>query len=348
MKIAGKNIGFGYPPYVVAEISANHNGSVTEGFRLIDAAKEAGADAVKIQCYTADSICMKGDFVIEGPNWTGQNLYDLYKAAETPPKMVKELFQYARRNHIPLFASVFDFDGADFVVRLGMPAIKIASFELVDTPLIEHCAGYGLPMIISTGMGTREEIMDAVNSYNYYRSGRQGDLALLHCISNYPAKPGETNLPALGPLSSLLGGHHVVGFSDHTLGVGTAVAAVSFGASIVEKHFIMDRSSAGPDASFSLNPDELSALVIACREAWEAIQPQKGSAPLQPNRAYRKSLYLVRDVSCGDSFSRENVRILRPALGLSPKFYQSVLAGVATRDLKAGTPLSPEMVSTLS
>jgi pseudaminic acid synthase len=347
MKINNKNISFGFPPYIVAELSANHNGSVTEGFRLIDAAKDCGANAVKIQCYTADSICNKEEFKISGPDWTGQNLYDLYKSAETPPKMVKELFEYARKHHATCFASVFDFDGADFVVRLGSPALKIASFELVDTPLIEHCAGYGLPMIISTGMGTTQEIKEAVCAYD--RGGPLRDnLALLHCISSYPAKPGETNLPALGPLSSLLGGRHIVGFSDHTLGIGTSVAAIAFGASIIEKHLTLDRSTGGPDSAFSLEPNEMSDLVDACRDAWEAIQPRKGSAPVSSNRAYRKSLFLVKDVSAGDSYSKENVRILRPAAGLAPCFYQSVLAGVATRDLKAGTPLSPEMVSSLS
>lgn len=346
MKISKRTISPSDPPFIVAEIGANHAGSATEGYRLIDAARDCGADAVKIQCYTADRIAIKGETKVGPGIWQEINLHDLYKSAETPPKLVKDLFLYAQRRRIVLFSSVFDFEGVDFIVRLGMPAIKIASFELVDTPLIQYAAETHLPVIISTGMGTREEINAAINAYhagNNYPS-EADNLALLHCVSSYPARPEECNLPALGPLSELGGGHHVVGFSDHTLGVGTSNAAIAFGASIVEKHFILDRSSGGPDASFSMEPHEFSLLVKSCKEAWQAIQV---SVPPTPNLAYRKSIFLVRDVSVGDSFSRENCRILRPASGLAPLFYASVLSGVATRDLRAGTPLLAHHVSTL-
>lgn len=352
MKIANREIDPSHPPYIVAEIGCNHGGSVMEGFRLINAAKSAGANAVKIQCYTADTITYRGDgdeFKIRKGPWKGQTLHELYKKAETPPEMVKILSEYANSIKIPLFASVFDFSGVDLVHYLGLPAIKIASFELVDTPLIQMAASTGLPMIISTGMGSSEEIVDAINAYNHGRPG-EPNFALLHCISSYPASPQEANLSALGPLSALSGGHHVVGFSDHTLGFGTAVAAVAFGASIIEKHFIMDRSDGGPDSHFSMEPAEFAQLVKSCREAWQSIQPVL--RPLHQvqaqNLTYRKSIYLVKDVSSGDSFSKDNCRILRPAYGLAPKFYPSVLAGVANRDLKAGTPLLASMVSTLS
>jgi pseudaminic acid synthase len=348
MKIASKDIGPGYKPYIIAEISANHRGYVSEATNLIQAAADSGADAVKIQCYTADSITFKGDgddFVVKGGEWGGKTLYDLYKSAETPPNMVRELFAFAKKQKITLFSSVFDFEGVKLMKGLGAPAIKIASFELVDLPLIEMATKTGIPMIISTGMGDRSEIMDAINTY-YRLSLKPDHLALLHCVSSYPADPSEANLPELGPLSSLLGGRHVVGFSDHTLGIGTSVAAVSFGAALIEKHFTLDRAAGGPDAHFSLEPTEFSALVVAAREAWQAIQPcpvpQKS-----PYRLYRKSLFVVKDVACGDSFSTENCRAIRPASGLPPKLYASVLGSVATRDLKAGTPLTREMVSAL-
>ncbi len=350
MIINNSSIGPSHRPYIIAELSANHHGSVAEGCKLIQAAADCGADAVKIQCYTADSLTFPGEgdeFILKGGVWEGRHLHELYKEAETPPQMVKELFRYARNSQITLFSSVFDHDGVDLMLELGAPALKIASFELVDLPLIQYAAKTGLPMIISTGMGTREEIMDAMNTF-YGFSPHKKDLAMLHCISSYPANPSEANLSALGPLSDLLGARHAVGFSDHTLGFGTAAAAISFGASIIEKHFILDRNQGGPDSGFSMEPDEFSSLVMACREAWEAIQPhQPQGRGASANRAYRKSLYVVRDMACGDIFSTENLRAIRPAYGLSPKFYPSVLGASATQELKAGTPLRREMVSAL-
>lgn len=346
MKIDHREIGITHPPYIIAEISANHGGSAREGKELIQAAVDCGADCVKIQCYTADSLTFRGegeDFVVKGGLWQGQTLHELYKKAETPPKLVRELFSFSKKQKITIFSSVFDFEGVDLMVELGAPAIKIASFELVDLPLIKKSVLTGLPMIISTGMGSREEIISCLNSFYRLSVNEQG-LGLLHCVSSYPASPKEANLPALGPLASLLGNLDVVGYSDHTLGFGTACGAVAFGASIIEKHFILDRGRGGPDSAFSLEPSEFVLLVKACRESWEAIQP---SSPKLVNLNYRKSLFLVRDVCAGDNFSSESVRIIRPASGLAPKFYEAVLAGAATRDLKAGTPLSREMVSTL-
>jgi len=268
--------------------------------------------------------------------------------------MVEDFSTHAKRVGIPLFASVFDFSGVDLVQSLFLPAIKIASFELVDTPLIEYAAETGLPMIISTGMGTSEEIKDAIHAYGKGNKRPELNLALLHCVSSYPASPLEANLPALGPLSELVGAKHVVGFSDHTLGIGSAVGAVAFGASIIEKHFIRDRSVGGPDSAFSMEPAEFAQLVTACKEVWQATQSPRLSSPQAQgqdqwqNRKYRKSLYVVKNVSSGESFSKDNCRILRPSGGLAPKFYPSVLASVANRDLAAGTPLLANMVSALS
>ena len=365
MKIANRNIGPDYPPYVIAEISGNHGGSVKTACDLVIAAKESGASCVKIQCYTADSICAQSVYRIEGGLWDGQDLYELYRKAETPPNMAKEIILFAREHKITCFSSVFDFENLDFLVKLGVPAIKIASFELVDTPLISKAASYGLPMIISCGMGTHEEITHAVNAVKRGRENRKlYDLALLHCISEYPAVPEDANLGVMGPLSGIGGESHIVGFSDHTLGIGTACAAVAFGAAIIEKHFILDRSLDAPDAAFSMEPAEFRLLTEACHDAWAATSrhfPAENALSRQSqtdlrgqwqassgNHLYRNSLYVVRSLSCGDPFSPSNVRILRPANGLPPSLYGSVLAGVATRDLPAGTPLSREMVSTLS
>lgn len=347
MKIADREIGPGHPPFVIAEIGGNHGGSKHEGYDLIHAAMDAGADAVKLQCYTADSLTFRGDGnqvrIMEGP-WAGKTLHGLYSEAQTPFKLVEDLVRYGQRRGALMFSSVFDLESVAPLVSLGVPAFKIASFELTDLPLIGEVSKTGLPLIISTGMGTSIEIKQAMESYQL--GGKLEDLGVLHCISSYPALPSESNLPALGPLSELLGGHHVVGLSDHTLGCGVAAAGVAFGASIVEKHLTLDRSRGGPDAGFSLEPDEFRTLVRTCHEAWQAIQP---FVPAQrpANLSFRKSLFVVANVLSGERLSKANVRSLRPASGLAPSFYQTVLAGVATRDLQAGTPLDRSMVSTL-
>jgi N-acetylneuraminate synthase len=361
VKIATRNIGPDYPPFIVAEISSNHGGSVAMAKDLVLAAKEAGAHAIKIQCYTADSICAKGIRRVNGGLWDGQDLYELYQKSETPPMMAREILTFAQANKITCFSSVFDLETVDFLVGQGVPAIKIASFELVDTPLITKAASSGLPIIISTGMGCRDEIKAAVNAVKIGRQNRRSyELALLHCVSNYPADPKDANLGMLGPLSDMIYGKPIVGFSDHTLGFGTACAAVAFGASIIEKHFILDRHSDVPDAAFSMEPAEFRQLVTSCREAWEASyghQSRKGYLDqgaifsTSANLDYRKSLWLSAPVRTGEAFSPSNVRILRPANGLSPYLYGSVLAGVATRDLQPETgflPLCRDMVSTLS
>jgi N-acetylneuraminate synthase len=346
MKIAGRTIGPGHPPYIIAEISANHRGSVEEGKRLIDCGHDIGADAVKIQCYTPENIVAETNLRVEDGIWKGKSLTELYKQAQTPPKMVEELFRYAKMHRITLFSSVFDLEGLDLVTRLGAPAIKIASFELVDIPLIIEAAKGGLPMIISTGMGTREEVRDAINAHRHYQKrgkrDNDNDLCLLHCVSEYPARPEQANLPNLGPLSTLLGGYHVVGLSDHTLGCGVAAASVALGACVVEKHLILDRRSGGPDAAFSSEPGEFAAMIKVCREAWAACQPFPEAQ--SSYRKYRKSLYVVEAIPSGTLLSKANVRSLRPALGLEPKLYPSVLGKAVTRAISAGSPLLRDMI----
>lgn len=339
MKIAGRGIGMYYRPYMVAEIGCNHAGNPMRGLNLIDAAKMAGADAVKIQAYTADSICTKimdeRTFIKDGP-WAGQYLYDLYRGAETPPKMVEAYFKYGKQAGITVFSSVFDLKTVELLEKLDNPAYKIASFELTDLELIKQVAKTGKPVILSTGMGSDEEISDAVATFRRF-SLHPDDLVLLHCVSAYPTPASEANLPKMGPLSSLFGGLKV-GLSDHTLGLGVPVAAVAYGACLIEKHFIQKRSIGGPDSAFSAEPDEFAAMVKACKEAWEATKPSP--CPSQtPNSSYRKSLYAAASLSAGQLLSKEQVVSLRPAIGLPASAYWDVVGARVTVDVPAGTPL---------
>lgn len=341
MKIGNREISTSKSPYIIAELSGNHLGDINNVFRLIDEAKFAGADAVKLQCYTPDTITMrsdKDDFLIKEGPWKGSTLYDLYHEAHTPPEWFPRIFDYARNvRQIEVFASVFDETAIDLLESLDVAAYKIASFELTDMPLIKAVAQTNKPVIISTGMGSTKEILEALHTVNKFSANP--DVALLHCISAYPAPPSQSNLSKLGPLSELLGGKHVVGISDHTLGVGVAAAAVAFGACIVEKHLCLRRSAGGPDSHFSLEPVEFGALVRSCRDAWEAIQPS--CSPSQTvNLQFRRSIYVTAPVSAGETLSRENVRVIRPSFGLEPKFYPSVLGRAAKQDLEPGTPLS--------
>jgi N-acetylneuraminate synthase len=341
MRIGTREIGPDQSPYMIAELSGNHNGDINNVYRLIDNAYFNGADAVKLQCYTPDTITMKSDrddFLIKDGPWKGRTLYDLYREAHTPPEWFERIFDYARSvRKIEVFASVFDETAIDLLQRLNVSAYKIASFELTDLPLIQATAETDRPIILSTGMGGSQEIRDALNTIN--RFSANPDVALLHCISAYPASASQSNLPRLGQLSSLLGGRHVVGISDHTLGVGVSAAAIAFGACIVEKHLCLSRSAGGPDSHFSLEPMEFGALVTACREAWEATRPS--SSPSQAaNLQFRRSIYVTAPVSAGEKLSKENIRVIRPAFGLAPKFYPSVLGRMAKMHLEPGTPLS--------
>lgn len=339
MKIAGRGIGPYYRPFMVSEISANHDGRFGRALQLIKAAKMAGADAIKIQAYTADGIATKirdeRTFIKDGP-WAGKHLYDLYKSAETPPELVQKMFEYGKSLDIPVFSSVFDLKTIELLEKLDNPAYKVSSFELTDLELIKQVAQTGKPVILSTGMGSDKEINDAVATFRRF-SPRPDDLVVLHCTSAYPTPASEANLPKMGPLSALFGGLKV-GLSDHTLGLGVPVAAVAYGACLIEKHFILRRSDGGPDAAFSAEPEEFAAMVKACKEAWEATK--SSPCPSQtPNSSYRKSLYAAVSLSAGQLLSKEQVVSLRPAIGLPASAYWDVVGARVTVDVPAGTPL---------
>ncbi len=340
----GRVIGAGAPPYIIAELSGNHNGDIERAFALIEAAAEAGVDAVKFQTYTADTLTLDHDgpgFRIEGGPWDGRTLYELYKEAATPWEWHPDLFEKVRALGMTPFSSGFDPTAIDFLAGLDCPAYKIASFEIVDLPLIEKAAATGKPLIISTGLATREEIGDAVKAAQ--RSGCD-QLALLHCTSGYPTPPEDSNLASLVDLAERFG--TVVGLSDHTLGIAVPVAAVALGAAIIEKHVTLRRADGGPDAGFSLEPEELAALVDACRTASSAIghAGDKPAPSEQANRAFRRSLYVIEDVEKGEAFTAANVRSIRPSRGMAPKYLPSIIGCRAARSIARGTPLERSLV----
>jgi pseudaminic acid synthase len=343
--IDGRPVGPGHPVYVVAELSANHGGDFQRALRLVEAAKEAGADAVKLQTYTADTLTLDSDaepFRVRGGTlWDGRTLHDLYREAHTPWEWQPKLKARADELGLDLFSSPFDATAVEFLERMGVPAHKIASFEIVDLDLIRRTARTGKPLIMSTGMASREEIGEAVRTA---RDGGAAGVALLKCTSAYPAPPEEMNLRAIPALAEAF--DVPVGLSDHTLGTAVAAAAVALGACLVEKHVTLSRSMGGPDSAFSLEPEELRDLVRAVRAAEAALGSAEhgvGEAEAR-SRAFRRSLFVVRDVKRGEPFTAENVRSIRPADGLAPKHLPSVLGRRAQRDVDRGTPLSWELI----
>ncbi len=341
--IAARPIGPDYPPYVIAEMSGNHNGDIGRAFALIEAAKAAGADAVKLQTYTADTITIDHDgpgFLIEGGLWDGRRLYELYQEAHTPWDWHERLFDKAREIGIAMFSSPFDPTAVDFLDGLGAPAFKVASFEIVDTPLIAKMAQTGKPLIVSTGLASPEDIADAVSAA---RGAGARDIILLHCTSGYPTPASQMHLRTMGDLAR----HQtLVGLSDHTMGTAVAVAAVALGACVIEKHFTLARADGGVDSTFSLEPDELARLVADCRDAWAAL----GSVHYEEveaeaaGRDHRRSLYVVADVAKGEVLSEQNIRSIRPGHGLAPKHLYEVLGKPAARDLKRGEPLGWDLI----
>lgn len=337
--IAGRDIGHSYPPYIIAEMSANHNGDLNAALRIIEEAKRAGADAIKIQTYRPDTITLKSDlpdFQITDGLWAGRTLYDLYESAHTPWEWHKPLFEHARKLGITIFSSPFDNTAVDLLEDLNAPAYKIASFEAVDLPLIKYVASTGKPMIISTGMANAEEIQEAIDAA---REGGCQELAILHCVSGYPAPAADYNLRTIPDMIERFA--LVTGLSDHTLDNTTAITSVALGASIIEKHFTLNRSGGGPDDSFSLEPAELATLCKGSRTAWMALGEinygRKSSE--QGNVKFRRSLYFVRTLKAGDIITADSVRSVRPGFGAAPKLLDQVIGKRVSVEQPANTPV---------
>ncbi len=347
ISIAGRVIGPGEPPYVIAELSGNHKGDLQRALALLEMVKEAGADAAKLQTYTADTITIDHDgpeFLITEGLWAGRRLYELYQEAHTPWDWHGALMEKGRELGLTVFSSPFDPTAVDFLAGLNVPAYKIASFEIVDLPLIRHAARQGRPLIMSCGMASLDEIAEAVAAA---RDGGCKSPVLLHCVSGYPSPPAEANLRTLSHLADEFG--LPVGLSDHSPGVGVAVAAVALGACVVEKHVTLNRSDGGPDAAFSLEPHELRDLVRSCRAGWEAlgavrygVKPSEGQS-----LKHRRSLYVVADMAAGETFTAENLRSIRPADGLPPKHLSEVLGRRAKAPIRRGTPLRWDLLADL-
>ena len=344
MKIGIREIGGGQPAYIIAEMSANHAGDISRAKEIIHAAKEAGADCIKIQTYTPDTLtidCDNSYFHISDGTWNGENLYQLYQKAYTPWEWQKELFEEAKKAEIDFFSTPFDNTSVDFLEEIGIGFYKIASFELVDIPLIEYVASTGKPMILSTGMATLAEIDEAVEAVK-----KQGNhnFALLRCASAYPAITDEMNLRTMQNMGDRFGVPY--GLSDHSMGSVGAVTAVALGASIIEKHFCLDRSIENPDSTFSMNPMEFKQMVHDIRQAERAIGSVKYGPSEQEknNLQFRRSIFCVKDIQEGEKLTEENIRIIRPGYGLAPKFYKDVLGQTALEDIQKGTPLAFEMI----
>lgn len=344
MKVGNKEIGAGFPAYVIAEMSANHAGSLTRAKEIIHAAKESGADCIKIQTYTPDTMTIDCDndyFKISEGTWDGENLYHLYEKAYTPWEWQQELKEEAEKAGIDFLSTPFDKTSVDFLEELGVECYKIASFELVDLPLISYIAAKGKPIIMSTGMSTLGEIEQAVQTI---KNAGNSQFALLRCASAYPAITDDMNIKTMQNMEQIF--QVPVGLSDHSMGSVGAVTAVALGAKIVEKHFCLDRSIVNPDCSFSMNPAEFTQMVKDIRQAERAIGTVKYGVSRQEksNIVFRRSIFCVQDIKEGEKLTEQNVRIIRPGYGLEPKYYPQVLGQRALRDIKRGTPLRLEWI----
>ncbi len=341
MNIADRSIGPDNPPFVIAEMSGNHNQSLERALEIVEAAAATGAHALKLQTYTADTITLNvrsGDFRIDDPNslWSGENLHDLYEKAHTPWDWHEPIMQRANELGMLCFSTPFDETAVDFLDSLNVPAFKIASFENSHLPLIRYAAKTGKPIIMSTGMATLAELDEAVTAAR--EAGCQ-DLVLLKCTSTYPATPINTNVRTIPHMRDLF--NCEVGLSDHTMGVGASVAAVAFGASVIEKHFTLRRADGGVDSAFSLEPEEMTSLVVETERAWQSL----GKVTYGPTEAekkslvFRRSLYIAADMQAGEVLTEENLRIVRPGNGLHPRHYGTLLGRRVTTSLKKGTPV---------
>ncbi|MEM7358551.1 MAG: pseudaminic acid synthase [Pseudomonadota bacterium] len=344
INIDGREISPNHAPYIIAEMSANHNGKIENAFYLLESAKKSGADAVKIQTYTADTLTLDSnlpDFQITEGLWQGKSLYELYESAHTPWDWHPELFDYARRLGITLFSSPFDNTAVDLLEDLNAPAYKIASFEIVDHGLIRYAASTGKPLFISTGMANQDEIEEAIEVA--LEAGCQ-ELAVLLCVSAYPADAKDYNLATLTDMQNRY--EVLVGLSDHTLGNTTAIASIALGARIVEKHFTLSRANGGPDDSFSIEPPQLDELVKECHTAWQAIgkADYRRKQGEKDNIKFRRSLYFVSNLSAGDTITDTDIRSIRPGFGLKPKYDQEVVGAILLQDVVPGTPVSWELL----
>lgn len=344
MNIDGVKVGQDYRPFVIVEMSGNHNQSLDRALEIVEAAAKSGAQALKIQTYTADTMTLNienPDFKIYDKNslWNGQSLYQLYQQAYTPWAWHKPIFDRARELGMIPFSTPFDETAVDFLEELDVPLYKIASFENTDIPLIKKVASTGKPMIVSTGMATVAELDELVRTA---RGAGCEDLILLKCTSTYPATPENTNISTIPHMRKLF--NVQVGLSDHTMGIGVALASVALGATVIEKHFTLSRADGGVDSAFSMEPDEMKALVIETERAWQALG-KVTYGPTEEEKAslkFRRSIYVAKDIKEGEQFTKDNIKVIRPGYGLEPKYYEKVLQTVAKKDLKAGNPLIME------
>jgi len=347
ISINNRKIGQDHPPYIIAEMSANHNGDINNAYKIIDMAKASEADAVKLQTYTPDTLTIDSDlpdFQLTEGLWAGQSLYELYKGAYMPWEWHKPLFDYAKKIGITIFSSPFDNTAVDLLEDLNTPAYKIASFEAVDLPLIKYVAQTGKPMIISTGMADAQEIQEAIEAA---REGGCKELAILHCVSGYPAPAEDYNLRTLVDMQGKFG--LVTGLSDHTIDNTTAITSVALGASIIEKHVTLDRNGGGPDDSFSLEPEELRQLCTGATTAWESLGKidygRKSSE--QTNVKFRRSLYFVKDIKKGEVITLEHVKSIRPGYGLAPKYIDQIIGLVATNNIAKDSPVDSGFIKSV-
>lgn len=347
LEIAGRQIGPGHRPYIIAEMSGNHNHSLDRALEIVTAAAESGADAVKLQTYTADTITLDHDgpgFVIDDPNslWNGRRLHDLYAEAHTPWDWHGPIMEHAAKLGIPCFSSPFDASAVDFLEGLDVPAYKIASFEMTDLPLVRRVARTGKPMILSTGMASASEIGEALETC---RLAGNEQVCILKCTSTYPASPENTNIRTIPNMAETFG--CAVGLSDHTMGTGVAVGAVALGAVLIEKHFTLRRADGGVDSAFSLEPDELAALREETERAWLALGAVTygGTQAEEGSRQFRRSLYVADDMEEGDVFTPENLRSVRPGFGLEPKHLDVLMGKKVNRTVARGTPVSWDLIA---
>lgn len=338
--IKDRKIGGNNPPYIIAELSANHNGKIENALKIIESAKQSGADAVKLQTYRPDTItlnCDSEEFQIHGGLWDGKTLYQLYEEAHMPWEWHAPLFKHARKLDITIFSSPFDNTAVDLLEDLNAPAYKIASFEAVDIPLIKYVAATGKPMIISTGMADAQEIQEAIDAA---REGGCKELAILHCVSGYPAPAADYNLRTIPDMIQRFG--LVTGLSDHTIDNTTAITSIAMGAAIIEKHVTLSRNDGGPDDSFSLEPAELTALCRDSLTAWQALgrvdYGRKSSE--QGNVKFRRSLYFVKDIKAGEIITEDCIRSIRPGFGIQPKYYQHLIGKQILNNVSSNTPTS--------